>query len=496
MRPAARTALEAALVFAACAVGFFALLQSLGPLLPDEDGPYHFEVASLILRHGPWVDISWLPFTVLGEHGPDHHWLFHALMAPLTALGHDHRAFNVASAVVAAAMPAAILPFLRRAQVPYAIVFAAAILFASTALPFRFLGLRAQTLAVVFMVATLFAMAWRRTVWVGVLAFLFTQAYHGAVILGLLLVATLAIQWLEERRVHFTLVTAVAIGVFAGLLASPWFPRNVNYLIFHTLFKTGSDDPFLVGGEWLRAPLAYVLRSGIVAHGVLASGLVAVAASAGRALPRLGRDTWAACIVTFVFLAMHVLVWRFVEYYAPFAIVASGLLWRDALRAAPEARWPRLAPAVVLALGLGWGIPHGIASIRNAEPRPFDPFHDMMAYIDAHDARPMVFNTNWSDFQQMVYASPRARYVAGLDGNYLRYGDPARFKVWYEFSAGGRLDRHDNASEIARTFGARWIMVNRAQPKLADNLALDPQAELVMARPAAGWLFEVKTAPR
>ena len=89
----------------------------------------------------------------------------------------------------------------------------------------------------------MFAIAWRRTAWVGVIAFLFTQSYHGAVIMGLLIACVLGAQAVREGRPQWSAITAVAIGVGAGLLLSPWFPRNAGYLVFHTVFKAGSAAP-------------------------------------------------------------------------------------------------------------------------------------------------------------------------------------------------------------------------------------------------------------
>ena len=490
-------ALQAVALFVACAAGFYLLLGELGPRIADIDALYHYQVASLMRERLSWVDISWLPFTVLGEHGPDHHFLFHVLVAPITVAGHDQAALNVACAVIAAALPAAIFPFLRRAGVPVAGLFALLTMFCSAALPFRFIGLRAQVLAVFFMVATLFVMSSRRHAWLFIVAFLFTESYHGAVILALFLGATLAVQWLYERRIDFRLVTATAGGVFAGLLLSPWFPRNVSYLVFHTVFKTGSADPFLIGLEWLRPDAMFLMREALVAHVAFASGIIAliVAREPGR-FPRVAQETLVACIVTAVFLAMTAFAWRFVEYYGPFAIIACALLWRDAARAMPGRHWTARGPIVLAVALLAWGIPKGLQTVRGAQGERFDAFADFMRYVDANDPKPMVFNTFWSDFQHMVYWSRSARYAAGLDGNYLRFGDPARFRLWYDFSAGHRLDRHDNAREIARVFGARWIVVSEKQPVLADNLAQDPDAALAMARPGSGWLFEIRPGPR
>jgi len=43
-------------------------------------------------------------------------------------------------------------------------------------LPARLIALRAQNIALVLILAMMFAIAWRRTAWVGVIAFLFTQS--------------------------------------------------------------------------------------------------------------------------------------------------------------------------------------------------------------------------------------------------------------------------------------------------------------------------------
>lgn len=492
-KPLAATTALCLLLWIACSLAVYAVLQDRAPLIEDLDALYHYRVAELIRAHGPWIDISWLPFTVLGDRGPDHHWLFHLLIAPLTAFGHDERGLDIASAVVAGAVPAALYPLLRWAAVPRAPLFAALALFCTTALPFRFAGLRAQALALVFMFAAMFAMARRRALLAAVVAFLFTESYHGAVILGLILAATWCGQWACRERPSFELLPAVAVGVFAGLLLSPWFPRNISYLIFHTVFKTGSDDVFLVGIEWLKPPARLFWGASALAHATLLAGAATLLWKRARGeAPGPRPDTVTALILTAVFFAMNWRSWRFVEYYAPFAVVTAGLLLRDSGLAAGPGRIAGRAVAATLSAALAVGAWTGLDSLREGTGETFGAFSGFMRYVEAHDASPMVFNTFWSDFQQMVFWSDRARFVAGLDGNYLRFGDPARFGLWYDFSKGRRLDRTDNAQEIARAFGARWIVVSRLQPQLADNLYQDPHAELVMARPDSGWLFRVR----
>lgn len=489
MKRGTRTALEAAALFAACAVAFHAMLVQQAGVL-DIDALYHFKVARLIREHGPWVDISWLPYTVLGERGPDHHWLFHLLVAPLTLLGNDLGALAWASALVAAAMPATLCVLLRAANVPLAPLFALAPMVAAAVLPARFLTLRAQDLALLFMVGALFAAAWRRPVALGIVAFLFTQAYHGAVVLGVIVAAAVAALWLHERQVHLRLVTATAIGVMAGLALSPWFPANVRYLIFHTVFKTTQAHMGLVGTEWLPVTMPHLLLESWPAHAVLLSGLVAAGIAARRGGWRmLAPETLACLLLAAVFAAMYKTGWRFVEYSAPFAIVAAGLLWRDALRVVA---WRHAVPALggALAALVVLGTVVGAQRVGSGLTHRFDAYADMMRYVDAHDDRPIVANSLWSDFQPMMFWSEKARFVAGLDGHYLLYGDLERFKAWNALATQAGADRDDNAATIKRVLGARWVALPAGHARMAEALARDPGARLAM-RTADGWLFEI-----
>jgi len=342
------------------------------------------------------------------------------------------------------------------------------------------------------MVAALFAMTAGRHVLLGLIAFLFTESYHGAMILALLGAATLAAQWVATRRADLRIVVAVAVGVFAGLILSPWFPDDIGYLIFHTVFKTGSHDPFLVGTEWLKPPLSLLIGGTLVAHALLAGGLFAYGSARARGARGLpGADTLAFGGVTVVFLAMNAMSWRFVEYYAPFAVLAAALMWRDTNAASRAAGRTRLAASVALAVALAWGGVHGVLAIARAQPRtPFTAYAEMVRYIEAHDPHPMVFNTRWPDFQSLVFWTTSARYVAGLDGHYLLFGDAQRFRVWYQVARGEADDRDDNMRRVAATFGARWAIVAAAQPDIAASFARDRAARLVL-KDRDGWLFEL-----
>jgi len=482
---------QALLVFLVCAAVFDRLLHQRVALM-DPDALYHYKMSALILREGPWVDVSWLPFTVLGDHGPDHHWLFHLLVSPLTLMGSDFDAITLAAALVGAMVPAALFVMLRRAQVPWPWLFALAAVLASDLMPARLLMLRTQNLAIILMVASLFALCARRRLAVGILAFLFMQSYHGAVIIGVLAAAALGSQVMLERRLDLKPASAAIIGTAAGLVASPWFPDNVGYLVFHTFFKVATGLPHLVGNEWYRVPLGLLVTESLPSHLLLLSGVVAViAAPRNDAAPKLGVDTLAFLATTALFLMMYHFAWRFAEYYSPFAVVTAALLWRDAIRQRPFAGLERAALPAVLGVLIAWGLFAGASRMEGGMRHRFGNYSEMMREVNARDPAPMVFNSAWADFVRLFYWSDHARFVTGLDGHYLLYGsDASKFQAWNAIATGATSDRTDNARLIRETFDAGWAVIPRRHASIAASLARDPGATLVMEN-QDGWLFRI-----
>ncbi len=185
----------------------------------------------------------------------------------------------------------------------------------------------------------------------------------------------------------------------------------------------------------------------------------------------MGVDTLACCAVAVVTLGMYHFAWRFVEYYTPLAVTASALLWRDALPFLSWNRTRQFALGTCLAAIVAIGAWRGAQRLEHdATVYPFARYATAMRYVDEHDPKPLVLNLDWSDFQQLFYWSRNARFVAGLDGHYLMYGDLARFNAWYALARSG--DQAGPAADAAamrarEAFGPCWVVV----PK---NFAGDP----------------------
>jgi hypothetical protein len=481
-----RPFIEAAVVFVVAATLFrWQIARWSG--LPDFDGHYHLRVVYWIAHHGLWSDIPWLPFTVLGERGPDHHWLWHVALLPFAWLGEPEQALRWAAACNGAAVVAVISLVMRLLGVPAAPLFALLAVSASVLMPYRLLMLRAQNAAVIFMMLAVWAMARDRNKTLAAIAFLFLESYHAAVVLAPMALIGAAARSALERRVAAGPVVAVAAGLAAALLVSPWFPRNIEYLMFHLFFKTanplhGEQLSALISNEWYPPGWAGLALDSWPTHVMLAA---AAATLAWRRLRdpsfRPPVDTLIALGVALLSLGLYWQAVRFAEYYVPFAALAAGLAARDTLSGRRYGIALLAWVLIVVALST--------ANLQKMRLMPADHLARIGQRLNEL-GRPgdVVFNSSWTDFMALVWWADAFRYVNGLDGHYLAYRDPARFAVWLAAGAGA-ID--DPATPIAAAFDARFVVVARQHERLAEQLRRSPKAVLHLVSPE-GSLFELR----
>jgi hypothetical protein len=485
-----RWSVEAALMFLLFASLTYVCLSVRGGLI-EPDTLYHFKIASLILREGPWVDIRWLPYTVLGDHGPDHHWFWHLVLAPFALIPDPWQALRVAAAVTCGAVPAMILLVCRALMVPFAPLFAI-VAVCGASLPERLTRLRADNAMFILLSLALLLMARNRTVALALLSFVFMQTYHGAILLLPMVVAFAVASLVAERTVSLRIAIAVLAGLGLGLVVSPWFPENISYLLFHTLFKLQSQNWHLVGTEWRHPSWLQIVQFSWMNHVLLLWAMATYAARkrwSGSDL-RLRPETLATLLLAALALLLYRDAMRNASYYSLFSALAAGLIWRDCAVTFVDRRRQAVATvqagvfaAAVLVLG---------ARLLVQAPTygpPLTRYAAIVEYLEAHVERDgIVFNADWDIFPYLFWRSDKLRYVSGLDGNYLAYGDPARFKIWYDVYLGLPA----RADTLQKAFATQWVVLprNGNMDLIAQNMISEPGTALVMVDDD-GWLIRL-----
>ncbi len=401
----------------------------------------------------------------------------------------------IASAVSCALVAAVAMLVFRGLGVPYAPFFAVLLLAAGPGMPERLTRLRSENEAFMLLGIAIFCLARRRHIALAIVSFLFMASYHGAILLipVALIFALAAIE--RERLPSLAGIGAVLGGIAAGLIISPWWPENIGYLFFHTLFKLSSENSHLTGTEWGKPSWWQILRTSWVIHLLLAVAMATFLFRRfrDRGKVRLSTESKALLMLVLLSLWMYHDALRNASYYTLFAIFAAALLWRDA-----AIEMPRPAAAVfafacsALAVAACWTGTRQLMQLNATAPPVMSHYREIGLHLKQHTSPgDIVFNIAWSDFPLLLWQNDQLRYVSGLDGNYLAYGDPERFKVWYALLLGKPLDGSPSLL-LQNTFDTEWVVVPRSESMdaIAMRIIDGGDAETVLLN-GEGWLIHL-----
>ena len=422
------------------------------------DGYFHYTMASQLSLSNPVQSIEALPFTLLGERGPDHHWLIHWLQKPLTLLCASTE-YGIASATIAwaALVPAFLSAILRFYRIPYAPLIATIGVWSLYILPSRFLMFRAQNAAIVMVAFLALVMSAQRYLWVGVLIFFFNHAYQGVVLSGAVGLAVLMAHGLIYKRFDRQLISASLAGYILSLLTSPWFPDNIRYFLVIMMGRLISplDNLALMGREWMPPEPSMFIEFGLVGHVclVLSWLILGTQRSFFTGTTKLKRAL-TFTILASIFLLLYARHWRMGEFYGPISAMSFGFC----LALLANRRKLLVGLLILFTTVLTVGHQYLKSPLNKATVINVESFCD---YLEDH-AEPgnLIFNLSWPSFPYLYHCQPRLTYISGLDGLMLSQGDSDTFRIWYYLSRGylGYLDSKDVTSVFSKTNSAYILL--------------------------------------
>ncbi|MEH6580941.1 MAG: hypothetical protein V7754_03320 [Halioglobus sp.] len=495
--PASLAQYRPALIFIECMLIFWGhwwLFHwvSWGELLPGGvDGYYHYALASLLSPGNLAQDISFLPYTYMGQNGTDHEWLLHWAQKPFTLLAEDSE-YSIKNAAIAwgALLPALLNLVYRLARIPFAPVVAVVGVWCLFSLPDRYLMFRAQNLGLLFVISCQLLIGHRKYLALAVSVFIFSQAYHGVVLLALVIVSALLAQGVISRSVDRKLLVYSAAGLGLALFISPWFPQNIELLVFHLLLI--NYNPLggfqLAGNEWAGLAPGDILSVTYVGLFCLSGAMVTLWLARERVVDdyrfRMALSLTFLAVFSLVLAVLHV---RFLDLFGPvscLAFAASLLLWRDAFR---------YRSAIVLGLGLVVSalMVYRLSTARHPELPTVDRYRNHCEYIRAHtEEGETIFNVAWGAFPQLFNCNPSITFVAGLDGNLLAYGNQDVFSYWYALNK-GLTEQLDWAAfeTLLDSEGIRFLFFNTQQRSSAEHLLRQSRRSEIVVEDGAGILL-------
>ncbi|MGB7924881.1 MAG: hypothetical protein WCF57_16695 [Pyrinomonadaceae bacterium] len=292
----------------------------------DFDSYYHIRWSRLLwegMRQGHFPPtFKWLPLTTLNPQDyVDHHLLFHILQIPFTWFGDLRMGAKIAATIFSSLAVFSCYWLIVRYRIRYTLVWLVALLACSAPFLYRLSMAKAPPLAIIFMVAGIYLLFERRYIWLAPLMFLFVWTYSlFPTLFGAALIWTVVIAW-SERRFEWRPGVWSFVGMVAGFVVNPYFPKNIRLFFEHLIIKvTPGEFTTAVGQEWYPYESWYFLGSCIIAFAAMMVGYIAF---------NWEDKTRAAHSLFFMIFSTLLMIAsfrsrRFVEYWPPFAVLFAA----------------------------------------------------------------------------------------------------------------------------------------------------------------------------
>jgi hypothetical protein len=438
-----------------------------GPAILDNDGYYHIRWAAMLRENWPHLPaFKALPLTTLDEeHYVDHHYLFHVLLIPFT-LGDLRIGAKIAAVVFSSLGIVSLFALLVAYRVSYRWLWLIPLVASSEPFLYRMSMTRAPALSLVLLGVGTYLILKRRHVWVGVLSFVFVWAYSlFPLMLAFALAYSVAV-YLSERRIDLWSALTSFIGIAAGLVINPYFPKNLTLLREHWLMKAGGTYAVDVGVEWYPYETWIIVGSSSVAFMIY---IVALLAFEYRDRVRDLKPLF-FLIVSAMLLVMALRSRRFIEYWPPFAILFAAFTispklerirftWLARTRDRAIAAIAAAVVTMAAILWMGGAIWQAREDVKS-EDNPI-AYRGASEWIAANTPPgSMIFNTNWDKFPMLFHYNPNNTYIVGLDPTYMYDRDPELWKVYAAITLG---EEENPAPLIRDRFGSEYVVTENAQ---------------------------------
>jgi len=468
-----------------------ALVQFATPDMPDNDGFYHIKLAYVMRTEGIKPDFPWLPLSILNvREFYDHHFLFHVFLIPFT-FGDLHLGAKWAAVFFASVSFLAVWYLFERQRVPFAWLWALALLGISDAFLYRMSVTRAQSLSLAVLALGYAWLLEGKYKHLAVLSFIYVWMYDAFPLMLALGVLHLISVALIEQRIEYKSLLYISAGVIVGMLFNPYFPENIIFSYRHMLPKLADATSVRVGNEWYPYETKQLLENSLPALAAFASGILAL----GLASRKMDVRTAFGLLITLLFGLMLFQARRFVEYFPPFALIFATFAWApffkpevDSVPSASSLRrfFAPLMLSLAVAVSITVSIPRARAALDSS--KPYTLYADSSAWLESNTpAGARVFQTDWDDFPRLFFNNTHNTYLIGLDPTYMQLYDQDLYDVWVKVTQG----KIKNPSPIiAETFGSHYIHTDLQHQDFLQIAAKDPGMKEVY-RDDEAVIFEV-----
>lgn len=460
----------AAVLAVAAALGW---LQTRSGQLVDRDSLFHARAAQTLPDRGLSRSFEWTQESLWRDRYSDKEFLFHLALAPFCRGADPAAGAKAAAWLFGAAIVAVVALVLVRngIRLPWLWVLLVAAL--GNHFLFRMQSVRPQLLSILLLLLGVDALLRDRRRTLFVVGFLYSWSYAAPQLLVVFAALQALAAWIIDRRFDGRALAAASAGVAAGMILHPYFPNNLEqWWILNVRIMSGAwlgpEAGVRLGAEFDPVTTRSLVDASTLVLLCLVGSLAAPAFSPGA----LSRRSRLLIVFELAGFFLYLMSARFIEYFAPLALLAVASVAGDLLPPFPWSGRSRVVAAVAGALLLAIGIRSLADTNRALSTYPAPDLAGSARWIAAKvPPGETIVHLDWNDFTQLYYFDPGHRYLVGLDPMFMQARSPERQRLLEETRSGRRPF---DAEELARTFGSRTLVVRSRLRRIVEEAGLTP----------------------
>jgi len=485
---------------AAVAGIYFLLMQWSFLPLAEFDAYYHLGISEVMREQGLVRQFPWMSVSILRDHFHDPQLLLHLITLPLLWLGIGPMvAGKLVAAATATLLSTTFHWFLRRQRVAFPVLWTLVLLIASPYLIARLTFVKTTALFLSLLLGVMVALFEERRGALFVLTWLTVLTYQGFPLVLVMALLYLGIRaMLGEARFQSALLSPIVGGILAGLLVSPFFPNNLRFLHFELVQQILLKPKELaLGAEW--EPINTNRFFGSCALSILFLFGSEIFATVARAKS----DARLVLIRSLAVLLMlgAMLSARLIDYFVPFALLASALTVSNGLQALGDTRLGfRVAAGISLFLCLpmaALNIKEGLRITGSiSRELAVDEYAEAATWLKQNTQEGDVVVSQWDDFPMLFFFDRKNRYLWGLNAAYGYGYDPRIYTVITLMFEGRVRDPETFLPQV----NAKYLLVGRTasypgRRTLVEMLGHNPWFDEVLVSGSL-HLYGLRTTPK
>ncbi|MEK7189711.1 MAG: hypothetical protein AAB666_01885, partial [Patescibacteria group bacterium] len=320
-------------IFFTLLLAFFAYLQ-WAPTFVDPDSFYHTKMALVMKDRGIIKEFPWLKFTSFTQNFTNQHFLYQLALIPFVTIFPPLLGVKIASIIFATAVIIFFYFFLKSRGIRWPL-FYTLILLSIPAFVFRINLAKAGPLSIIVLFIALSLIWQKRYLALGILSFFYVWLHGGwslMIILAIcVIISDLIVNKWALKQINWKLMVSVSVGIIAGLIFNPSFPNNLQFY-WEQVVQIGLVNyrgVVAVGLEWYPMKITDFITNNILGWilAVSAFGLFLWRVKNGGAV---NKEKFGRIISLYIFSGLLAVMtlksMRFIEYFAPFFVLANAFL--------------------------------------------------------------------------------------------------------------------------------------------------------------------------